>query len=68
MLSFCFFFHVSRPNTGTSPFEEEKSNLLNKYISICSEDAGTCLSCSKLDTNIVVIFSTFIFESLQFIV
>lgn len=32
---------VCRPNTGTSPFEEEKSDLLNKYISIPSEDAGS---------------------------
>ena len=29
-----------RPNTGRSPFEEEKTDLLNKYNKISLEDAG----------------------------
>jgi len=29
-----------RPNTGRSPYEEEKADLLNKYNKISLEDAG----------------------------
>lgn len=29
-----------RPNTGRSPFEEEKTELLHKYRKISLQDAG----------------------------
>lgn len=34
----CYMFF--RPNTGQSPFEEERKDLLNKYNKITPEDAG----------------------------
>lgn len=34
-----------RPNTGQSPFEEEKKDLLHKYQKILPEDAGTSSYC-----------------------
>lgn len=34
------FFHVSRPNTGIFSFDEEKADLLRKYVPISIEDAG----------------------------
>jgi len=32
-------FNITRPNTGRSPYEEEKADLLNKYNKISLEDA-----------------------------
>lgn len=37
---YCFVLFLSRPNTGRSPFEEEKTDLLHKYNRISLEDAG----------------------------
>ena len=36
IISFCYY----RPNTGRSPFEEEKTDLLHKYNKISLEEAG----------------------------
>ena len=37
---FYFVLFLCRPNTGRSPFEEEKTDLLHKYNRISLEDAG----------------------------
>ena len=34
------FFFYYRPNTGRSPFEEEKTDLLHKYNKISLQEAG----------------------------
>ena len=36
IIYFCYY----RPNTGRSPFEEEKTDLLHKYNKISLEEAG----------------------------
>ena len=36
----CLTLSPSRPNTGVSGFEEEKTDLLHKYMPISREKAG----------------------------
>lgn len=39
----CWFVCLSRPNTGPSPYEEERTDLLQRYNSISADDAGQCV-------------------------
>ena len=62
IIQLCSDVSSFRPNTGRSPFEEEKADLLRKYNKISLPDAGKISMNSR---KAIVQFSLFLIGSLS---